>query len=329
MSKQRIDLVGIGNAMVDVLAKTTDAFLDAEKIAKGGMTLVDEAAAEALYAKMGPATEMSGGSAANTIAAFAMLGGKAGFIGKVANDQLGQVFRHDMNASGVAYPTAYLEGGPSTARCMILITPDGQRTMSTYLGACVNITSADIDQELVRNGSITYLEGYLFDKPSAKQTFRDACDIAKAAGNKVALSLSDAFCVDRHRNDFIELIKNRIDILFANETEILSLFQTDDFDAAAEQARAICGIGALTRGEKGSLVISGNDSFEIAPIAVAEVVDTTGAGDMYAAGFLYGLTQGMPLPECGRIGSTIAGKVITHVGGRPQGDLPELIKKIA
>lgn len=320
-----MDIVGIGNAIVDVLAKTSDEFLAAEGISKGCMTLVDEAAAEALYAKMGPGTEMSGGSAANTVAAFAQLGGTAGFIGKVANDQLGRVFRHDLTASGVACTTPALDGGPSTARCMILVTPDGQRTMSTYLGACVNISPADIDKDMVAGASITYLEGYLFDKPSAKQTFRDACDIARAAGGKIALSLSDSFCVDRHRDDFLDLIKTRVDILFANEAEIMSLFQTATFEDAVEKARAICPMAALTRSEKGSFVFAGNDSFTISAAPVARVVDTTGAGDMYAAGFLFGLCRGMPLPECGRIASLVAAEVIQHVGARPQCDLKALI----
>lgn len=329
MSKERLDIVGIGNAMVDVLAKTTDEFLLAESIRKGGMTLIDADQAEALYSKMGPATEMSGGSAANTIAAFAALGGSAGFIGKVAADQLGEVFRHDMKASGVAFTTAPLKDGPSTARCMILITPDGQRTMSTYLGACVNINSQDLDHDMLKAASMTYLEGYLFDKPSAQQTFRDACDIAHGAGKKVALSLSDSFCVDRHREAFLDLIKTRVDVLFANETEILSLFQTTDFNEAAQHAREVCSTAALTRSENGSFIVSNGDTFDVRPVPVAQVVDTTGAGDMYAAGFLYGMSIGLPLPECGRIASITASEVITHVGGRPQTDLAALVKKRA
>jgi sugar/nucleoside kinase (ribokinase family) len=329
MSKERLDIVGIGNAMVDVLAKTTDDFLVTEGIRKGGMTLIDADQAEALYAKMGPGTEMAGGSVSNSIAAFAMLGGRAGFIGKVANDQLGDVVRHDMKASGVEFTTSPLVGGAPTARCMILITPDGQRTMSTYLGACVHITSADLDHDMLKNASMTYLEGYLFDKPSAQQTFRDACDIAHAAGKKVALSLSDSFCVERHREAFMDLIKTRVDILFANETEILSLFQVKDFGEAAQMARDVCQTAALTRSEKGSFIVSNGHSYDVRPVPVAQVVDTTGAGDMYAAGFLYGLSSGMSLPDCGHLASLTASEVIQHVGGRPQTDIASLVKKRA
>lgn len=326
MSKEPVELVGIGNAIVDVLSKTDDAFLAANHLAKGAMTLIDENQAGALYSKMGPGTEMSGGSAANTIAAFAAMGGKAGYIGKVSNDQLGQVFRHDICAAGVAFNTAPLEGGPSTARCLILITPDAQRTMSTYLGACVMISPDDLDEEMIAAAGITYLEGYLFDRPSAKDTFRRASEVAHAAGKKVALSLSDAFCVERHRAEFLELVEKHIDILFANESEIMSLYQTADFDSAVQKVREHCELAALTRSEKGSVIVSKTEAPITVPAApVEKVVDTTGAGDMYAAGFLYGLTRNLPLAECGYLGSLAAAEVIAHVGARPQTDLAALV----
>lgn len=326
MSKEPVELVGIGNAIVDVLSKTDDAFLAANHLAKGAMTLIDENQAGALYSKMGPGTEMSGGSAANTIAAFAAMGGKAGYIGKVSNDQLGQVFRHDICAAGVAFNTAPLEGGPSTARCLILITPDAQRTMSTYLGACVMISPDDLDEEMIAAAGITYLEGYLFDRPSAKDTFRRAAEVAHAAGKKVALSLSDAFCVERHRAEFLELVEKHIDILFANESEIMSLYQTADFDSAVQKVREHCELAALTRSEKGSVIVSKTEAPITVPAApVEKVIDTTGAGDMYAAGFLYGLTRNLPLAECGYLGSLAAAEVIAHVGARPQTDLAALV----
>lgn len=326
MSKEPVELVGIGNAIVDVLSKTDDAFLAANHLAKGAMTLIDENQAGELYSKMGPGTEMSGGSAANTIAAFAAMGGKAGYIGKVSNDQLGQVFRHDICAAGVAFNTAPLEGGPSTARCLILITPDAQRTMSTYLGACVMISPDDLDEEMIAAAGITYLEGYLFDRPSAKDTFRRAAEVAHAAGKKVALSLSDAFCVERHRAEFLELVEKHIDILFANESEIMSLYQTADFDSAVQKVREHCELAALTRSEKGSVIVSKTEAPITVPAApVEKVIDTTGAGDMYAAGFLYGLTRNLPLAECGYLGSLAAAEVIAHVGARPQTDLAALV----
>lgn len=329
MSKDTLDILGIGNAIVDVLAKTGDDFLSLHQIEKGAMTLIEMEQAEALYGKMPPATAVSGGSVANTIAAFAAMGGKAGYIGKVASDQLGEVFRHDMRASGVTFETPPLQDGPSTARCLIFVTPDAQRTMCTYLGACVWISPADLNEELIRTAKVTYLEGYLFDRPRAKQTFRAACEMAHTAGKKVALSLSDSFCVDRHREEFLDLVKTHVDILFANEQEILSLYKTDDFGTAANHVRQDCEIAVLTRSEKGSVIVSGNAVEEIAPVRVKEVVDTTGAGDMYAAGFLYGFTRNAPLAECGWMGSVAAAEVISHMGARPQANLLELMKKRA
>jgi len=326
MSKEPVDIVGIGNAIVDVLSKTDDAFLQSERLNKGAMTLIEEEQAEALYKKMGPGMEMSGGSAANTIAAFAAMGGRAGYIGKVSNDQLGNVFRHDICASGVQFTTAPLEDGPSTARCLILITPDAQRTMCTYLGACVWIAPSDLDEAMIANAGVTYLEGYLFDRPRAKQTFRRAAEVAHAAGKKVALSLSDAFCVERHRDEFLDLVEHHVDILFANESEIMSLYKTEDFDRAVQYVKEHCELAALTRSEKGSVIVSKTGEPIIVPAApVAKVVDTTGAGDMYAAGFLFGHARGFPLAECGYLGSLAAAEVISHVGARPQSDLAALV----
>lgn len=328
MSKEPVELVGIGNAIVDVLSKTDDAFLTAQQLNKGAMTLIEEAQAESLYAKMGPGTAMSGGSAANTVAAFAAMGGRGGYIGKVSNDQLGEVFRHDIRAAGVTFDTAPLEDGPSTARCLILITPDAQRTMCTYLGACVWIAPSDLDEQMISTAGVTYLEGYLFDRPRAKQTFRRAAEIAHAAGKKVALSLSDAFCVGRHRDEFLDLVEHHVDILFANESEITALYKTEHFDHAATQVKEHCELAALTRSEKGSLIVPRRGDAVTVPAApVAKVVDTTGAGDLYAAGFLFGHARGMALSECGYLGSLAAAEVISHIGARPQSDLSELVRQ--
>ncbi|MEZ0226562.1 MAG: adenosine kinase [Alphaproteobacteria bacterium] len=327
MSKDNLDLVGIGNAIVDVLSKTADEFLAANKLHKGTMTLIEADQAEILYAKMGPGLEVSGGSAANTVAAFASMSGKAGYIGKVANDQLGNVFRHDIRATGVAFDTAALQDGPPTARCLILITPDAQRTMCTFLGASVWIAPSDLNEEMVKNAKVTYLEGYLFDRPRAKQTFRKASEIARAGGGKVSLSLSDPFCVDRHRDEFLDLVKNGVDVLFANEAEILSLYKAETFEAAINHARETCALSIITRSAKGSLIVTANETIEVNPEPVTKVVDTTGAGDMYAAGFLYGYTRGKPLADCGRVASIVAAEVIAHVGARPQIDLAKLLKE--
>ncbi len=326
MTKGNLDLVGIGNAIVDVLSKTQDAFLQDNQIHKGTMTLIEAEQAEALYAKMGPGMEISGGSAANTIAAFSGMGGNAGYIGKVANDQLGNVFRHDIRASGVTFDTAVLQDGPPTARCLILITPDAQRTMCTFLGACVWIAPSDLNEEMIKNAHVTYLEGYLFDRDRAKLTFRKASELSRGAGKKVSLTLSDPFCVQRHRQEFLDLIKTGVDILFANEAEILALFETSDFNEALVRSREACPLTIITRSAKGSVIVTDKDVIEVAAEPITEIVDTTGAGDMYAAGFLYGFTQGKTLAECGRIGSIAAAEVISHVGARPQTDLKKLLK---
>ncbi len=327
MTAAQYDVVGIGNAIVDVIARADDAFLAAKKLAKGAMTLIDEAQADTLYAAMGPGTESSGGSAANTMAGVASLGGKGAFFGKVRNDQLGKVFAHDMRAIGVSFDSKAATAGPSTARCLILVTPDAQRTMNTYLGACVNLGPEDVDEAVVKNARVTYLEGYLWDPPRAKEAFVKAAKVAHAAGRKVSLSLSDAFCVGRHRDSFRDLVANHVDILFANESEIKSLYEVDGFDAALQAVRGSCEIACLTRSEKGSVIVAGEEVHVIDAERVGAVVDTTGAGDLYAAGFLYGWSHGYGLARSGRIASVAAAEAISHVGARPQTSLKTLVKQ--
>jgi fructokinase len=319
-AKPRFDILGIGNAIVDVVAPVHDSFLSRHDMRKGGMALIDSDAADRIYAAMPPGQESSGGSAANTCAVAAAMGAKVAYLGRVADDTLGNVFRHDIGAVGVHYPTPPLLGGAPTARCLILVTPDGQRTMNTFLGACVSFGEAEVDETLVADAAVTYLEGYLFDPPAAQAAFRRAAAAAHAAGRQVALSLSDAFCVDRHRAAFRELVAGHVDILFANEAEICSLYERNEFESAAAHARQDVSLACLTRSEAGSLVISGGVMVEVAAVTTM-VVDTTGAGDAYAAGFLAGLTAGRPLDQCGRLGSIAAAEVISHFGARPQRDL--------
>jgi sugar/nucleoside kinase (ribokinase family) len=323
MSDTHFDILGIGNAIVDVVARADDAFLSRHDMHKGAMALIDADTAAAIYAAMPPGQESSGGSAANTCAVAAALGARVAYLGKVADDQLGNVFRHDIGAIGVHFPSTPLAGGAPTARCLILVTPEGQRTMNTFLGACVTFGEADVDTALVGDAAVTYLEGYLFDPPEAQRAFRRAAAAAHAAGNQVALSLSDAFCVDRHRAAFLELVKQDVDILFANEAEITSLYELNTFEAAAEAARRDVALAALTRSEAGSVILRGAETVEIAA-EPTKVVDTTGAGDAYAAGFLAGLTSGKSLPVCGRLASIAAAEVISHYGARPQADLRKL-----
>lgn len=325
MSEAPQDVVGLGNAIVDVIAPAEDAFLGREGMAKGTMTLIEVARAEALYQRMGPAVEMSGGSAANTMAGLASLGGRAAFIGKVRQDQLGVIFAHDIRAAGVTFRTQPASAGPPTARCLILVTPDAQRTMNTYLGASVELGPEDVEEGLVSAARVTYLEGYLWDRPRAKAAFRKAARIAHAAGAKVALTLSDPFCVERHRPEFLELVKGPVDILFANEAEIRALWQVPDFDAALQATRGLVEVAVLTRSAKGSVVLWGDSVEPVAAEPVARVVDTTGAGDLFAAGFLYGYTQGRPLGQAARIGAIAAAEVIGHVGARPETPLAALV----
>ena len=324
MTDVKYDILGIGNAIVDVVARAEDQFLSRHAMRKGAMILVDSAAAEAIYAAMPPGRESSGGSAANTCAVAADLGARVAYLGKVADDQLGGVFAHDIQAAGVHFPSSRLSGGAPTARCLILVTPDGQRTMNTFLGACVTLSEDDVDEALVAASAITYLEGYLFDPPAAQAAFRKAAAAAHAAGRRVALSLSDAFCVDRHRAAFRDLVAGHVDILFANETEITSLYEENTFEAAAARARGDVALAALTRSEAGSVILRGAETVTIAAEA-AQVVDTTGAGDAYAAGFLAGLTAGRSLPVCGRIASLAAAEVISHFGARPETSLKALV----
>ncbi|BAQ15766.1 adenosine kinase [Methyloceanibacter caenitepidi] len=326
MAEKTIDVVGIGNAIVDIIARCDDAFLTKRNLDKGFMRLIDSAEAAELYEEMGPATERSGGSVANSIAGLAALGAKCGFIGRVAADQFGGIFRHDIRSLGVSYETEPAVDGAPTARCLILVTPDGERTMNTFLGASVDMTAADIDADLIAASKFVYLEGYLFDKDEAKSAFREAAKLAKEAGAKVALSLSDPFCVDRHRDDFRELVKHGADIVFANEKEITSLYETNTFLEAADAALQDCEMAVLTRSEDGSLIVGGGETIEIRAEPVSEVLDATGAGDLYAAGFLFGLSRGMPVADCGRLGSIAAAEAISHIGARPEANLVELAK---
>ncbi|HVQ12439.1 MAG TPA: adenosine kinase [Vicinamibacterales bacterium] len=328
MNNAKFDVTAIGNAIVDVLAKADDALLAEHKLPKGGMSLIDAPTAERLYAIMGPGVEASGGSAANTIAGIAALGGKTAYIGKVADDQLGSVFTHDIRAVGVAYNTPPLKGGLPTARCLIFVTPDAQRTMQTFLGATSQLGPEDVDMEAITSSKVLYLEGYLWDQPRAKTAMREAAIQAKKAGVKVSLTLSDSFCVARFRDEFKELIKNHVDILFANESEILSLYEVTDFDAALQHARTDAEIAALTRSEKGSVVVNGDEVHVIDAVKGVKVVDTTGAGDAYAGGFLYGYTQGYDLATCGRLGGVMAAEVISHMGPRVEADVKALAAKV-
>jgi sugar/nucleoside kinase (ribokinase family) len=321
------DVVGIGNAIVDIIGRCDDAFLARFGRTKGSMQLVDAAAVLELYDAMGPGIEISGGSVANTMVGVASFGGKAGFIGKTADDQFGEVFRHDIRAAGVTFTTPAASGGEPTGRSLILVTPDGQRTMNTALGVSPQLGGGEVDAELIRSARILYLEGYLFDRPEAKAAFRQAAEIAAKAGRQVALSLSDPFCVDRHRPEFLELVKKSVDILFANESEITSLYETQSFDKAAELAQRDTKLAALTRSEKGSVILGGGKSIAIPAAPVAKVVDTTGAGDLFAAGFLFGVATGKDLETAGRLGSLAAAEIISHVGARPEVKLAELAKK--
>ncbi len=326
MTVSSLDVVGLGNAIVDVIAHAEDSFLEQRGLNKGAMTLVDAEQAETLYAAMGPGIEASGGSAANTMAGIASLGGQPAFFGKVSEDQLGAVFAHDIRSIGVVFEGTPAKEAAPTGRCLILVTPDAQRTMNTFLGAAAQLGPEDVEENIVRAAQYVYLEGYLWDPPAAKQAFVKAAEIAHDAGRKVALTLSDPFCVDRHRAEFRDLVDGHIDVLFANEEEIKSLYETQSFDAALQQVRGKCDIAALTRSEKGSVVVAGDEVHVIDPEPVDKVVDTTGAGDLYAAGFLYGLTHGYGLAQAGKIAGICAAEVITHMGARPEVSLKEMVK---
>ena len=324
MADRTYDVVGIGNSIVDIIARCDDAFLSKNDLTKGFMRLIPAGEAGRLYEAMGPAIERSGGSAANTVAGLASFGAKCGFIGRVAADQFGGIFRHDIRSLGVAYNTRPVDDGEPTARCLILVTPDGERTMNTFLGVSVGFTTVDLDASLIEAAKIVYLEGYLFDRDEAKEAFKEAARIARGSGAKVALTLSDAFCVDRHRADFRTFINEGTDIIFANEKEITSLYEVNSFEEAADAVLSECELAVLTRSAEGSVIMSGGETITIEPEPVHAVVDVTGAGDLYAAGFLYGLTQDLALQTCGQLGSLAAAEVISHFGARPEVSLLNL-----
>lgn len=313
--------MGIGNALVDVLSHESDDFVESLGVAKGAMTLVDEDRSAEIYDLTGPAVEISGGSAANTMVGVAALGGRAEYLGKVRDDQLGHVFAHDIRATGVTYEVSLAADGPATGCCLILVTPDAQRTMNTYLGASVHLGPADVDPSRIARASVLYLEGYLFDPPAAQEAFRVAARYAHEAGRVVSATLSDSFCVERHHDAFLDLVENHVDLLFANEAEILALYGTDDFDEAVARVREHVEVAALTRSAKGSVVATAESVLEVPAEPVERLVDTTGAGDLYASGFLHGFSQGADLGNCARLGSMAASEVISHLGARPEADL--------
>ncbi|CAN5792941.1 MAG: adenosine kinase [Ilumatobacteraceae bacterium] len=321
----RFDVVGIGNALVDVIAHATDGFLVDHDLVKGSMELIDLPRAVDLYRALGSAVEMSGGSAANTMCGVASLGGRAAYIGKVSDDDLGRVFGHDLNAVGVGFRPGAPEEDTPTGRCVIVVTPDAQRTMSTYLGVSSLLSADDLDEETVAAGAVLYMEGYLFDRDDAKKAFRRAATVAHGSGRKVSLTLSDSFCVDRHRDDFVALVREDVDILFGNGEELMSLYQVASVDEAIGVVRGSCELAAITAGAFGSFVVTEDDVVAVPASPVQQVLDTTGAGDLYAAGFLFGLTQDRPLEECARLGSVAAAEVISHVGPRPLVELRTLI----
>ena len=327
MTDRRLDVLAIGNAIVDVIADADDAFLAGEGMHKGAMRLIDEARAASIYRDMGPATTMSGGSAANTIVGVASFGARAAYVGKVKQDEVGKLYSHDIRAAGVAFGTKPAADGPATGCSYILVTPDGERTMNTYLGAAQLLAPADIDPAEIAAASIVYLEGYLWDPKDAKDAFVKAATIAHGAGRQVALTLSDAFCVDRFRDEFIDLMrKGTVDIVFANEAELHSLYQTSDFDTALKQLRNDVKLGVVTRSEKGCIVVSADGAVAVPASPIKELVDTTGAGDLFAAGFLFGLVRNAGHENAGRLGALAAAEVIQHIGARPQVSLKELAK---
>jgi sugar/nucleoside kinase (ribokinase family) len=329
MPEQALDVVAVGSAIVDVLAHADESFLDRHGMTKGSMQLITAEMAKTIYDDMPPAVEASGGSAANTVAGVASLGGSPGFIGRVADDVLGEVFTHDLRATGAHYqPLEVVADERGTGRCLILVTSDAERTLNTYLGVASLLSPKDIDRDLITTAQVVFCEGYLWDLPDAKEGIRQAMDAARAAGVKVAFTLSDSFCVDRHRDEFLELAEHRVDILFANEAELLSLYGVESWTEAADRVAGHCEIACLTRSEKGSVIITADgDRIEIAAHRVGEVVDTTGAGDLYAAGVLYGFTHGYDLESAGRIGSLAAAEVISHLGPRPETPLDDLMAK--
>ncbi|MCJ8143512.1 adenosine kinase [Ancylobacter sp. A5.8] len=327
MTVQPLDVIGFGNAIVDVISRSEETFLASHGMQKGAMTLIDEARAETVYGAMGPGVEISGGSAANTMVGIAALGGRGGFVGKVRDDELGGIFAHDIRAAGVAYATPAATAGPATARCLILVTPDGERTMNTYLGAAQDLSPADVDETAVALAGVTYLEGYLWDPPAAKEAFLKASGIAHANGRTVALTLSDAFCVGRYRAEFLDLMRSGVvDLVFANEAELTSLYETG-FDAALAAIRGDVTRAVVTRSEKGALAVCGDDLVAVPAHPVAKVVDTTGAGDLFAAGYLHGFAKGFSPEESLKLGALCASEIISHIGARPEKALKELARE--
>ena len=328
MANSTHDVLTVGNAIVDIIARADDDFLLRENITKAAMNLIDADRAEHLYSVMGPAIEASGGSAGNTAAGIASLGGTCAYLGKVADDHLGSVFTHDIRAIGVTYDTTPLAGPPPTARSMIFVTPDGERSMNTYLGACVELGPDDVDADIVAGAQVTYFEGYLWDPPRAKEAIRLAADIAHQNDRKVALTLSDSFCVDRYRAEFLDLMRSgTVDIIFANDAELKSLYETSDLASALTAVKDDCALAAVTKGEDGSIVVTREVTQEVRARPIDKLEDTTGAGDLYAAGFLFGLTQGRDLADCARIGGLAAAEVIQHIGPRPQVSLKDLLSQ--
>jgi sugar/nucleoside kinase (ribokinase family) len=328
MTEAKYDVLGIGNAIFDVLVKTDEKFLSRHGMTKGGMTLIDEARAASIYRDMGPATEMSGGSAANTIVGIANFGARAAYVGKVKDDQIGRLYTHDIRAAGVAFETKPASDGPATGCSYILVTGDGERTMNTYLGAAQELSPSDIDPAAIAASKIIYLEGYLWDPKNAKEAFIKAATLAHGAGRQVALTLSDSFCVDRYRDEFLQLMrKGTVDLVFANEAELHSLYQTSDFDSALKEFRKDTKLGVVTRSEKGCVVASHDGVVAVPAFAIDRLVDTTGAGDLFAAGFLFGLVRNAGYENAGRLGALAAAEVIQHIGARPLASLKDLAKE--
>ena len=321
----KFDVLGIGNAIVDILVNVEDDFLTAHEIPRGSMQLVDEETSDRLYAQLGAAVECSGGSAANTIAGLASLGSRTAYMGKIKDDQMGHVFAHDINSLGITFITEKDVSGVSTARCLVMVSPDAERTMCTYLGACVNLTEKDIDPEIVAAAAITYMEGYLWDPEHAKAAFRKAMTLAHAAGRKTSLSLSDSFCVGRHKQEFLHLAEHEIDILFANEEELLMLYDTRNIEEAIKAVQEHCEVAAITRGAKGCTIVSADKVIDVNGHPVSNLVDTTGAGDLFAAGFLHGYNQNLDLGTCGHMGNLVASEVISHMGARPDVNLQQYL----
>lgn len=324
--RKKYDVVGIGNAIVDILARADDDFLAAHRLNKGSMALIDEQTTDALYAAMGPTTIVSGGSAANTMVGVASLGGRAAFVGKVRDDEAGKAFTHDIRAAGVAFDSAHATAGAATARCLVLVTPDGERTMQTYLGACVALGPEDVEATLVESAAILYFEGYLWDPPQAKVAFRKAAEIMRRSGGRIALTLSDSFCVDRYRDEFLGLARDgAIDILFANESELHALYQTADFETALAEIRKEHVLAFITRSENGCVIVAGAETHVTPAAPIERLIDTTGAGDLFAAGVLFGLARGLSPQESARIGTIAAAEAIQHYGARPETSLADLV----